>query len=275
MRSPARRVRTRSAVVPTGPGASTPHEWVRATDSLKSNTPDGWVADQFGPAWWLGSDDAWSSGGATGPDWPAYGYVPPYNGGPIGRRDEWGGRPVRSEWLGHRGVLPAITRATNLIVGPVIQTSWRYYTGVANAPESDVRLGEEVVQRPLWTTEPQLVGRLPGGTGNRPTLPAGKRLGPHDFWRTALTHAIWWGTAAIMFVEDAFGQPLAGTMRVVNPCMWGWTDDGRFVVDPDDRGGEGPFESDFDGYFDAGAYVWRMVLLRNYAPCDGDTRRVR
>lgn len=227
------RSRQTRAAITTGPGAMVAKQWVRATDSLLHNDPDGWVSNQPGPAWWLGQDGWGSPIGPNGPAWPAYGYLPPYNGGPIGRAREWGGRPVRDEWLTGRGVLPAVTRATNLIIGPVVQTTWRYYSGVANQPESDVRLGQEVLSRPLWTVDPQLIGKIPGGTANRPTLPIGRRLGPHDYWRTVATHALWWGTAGIMFVEDAFGQPLAGTMRIVNPAMWAYTDDGRLVLDPD------------------------------------------
>jgi HK97 family phage portal protein len=233
-------------------------EYVRATQSIKLNDPDGWMSTN-GPVWWLSPDQP------TVPDWRSYGW--PYNGGPIGRRNEWGGSAVDPRYLQGRGILPSITRATNIIVGPTIRTTWRYMKGT-NTDISDLRQGTDMISRPLWIADPQLLGTIPGGDGARPTLPFPKRMGAHTFWRTALTHALWWGTGAIIYTEDAFGQPLAGTLRIVNPCMWGYTDDGRFILDSD---GEDPIESDHDGYFDVGVFRWRMVTLRGYPPNDGST----
>jgi HK97 family phage portal protein len=233
-------------------------EYVRATQSIKVNTPDGWLGTN-GPVWWLSPDQA------VAPDWGAYGW--PYNGGPIGRANEWGGRPVDPAHLKSRGILPAITRATNIIIGPTVRTTWRYMRGT-ETDISDISQGTDLIKRPLWVADPQLLGRIPGGEGGRPTIPYARRLGAHDFWKTLLCHAVWWGTGAMIFTEDAFGQPLAGTLRIVNPAMWAYTEDGRFVLDPD---GEDPVESDLDGYITVAGYQWRMVTLRGYAPNDDRT----
>lgn len=240
-------------------------EWVRTSgnpdgsfSSIKTNAPDGWMGTN-GPVWFL-SPDAWEA-----PDWTDYGW--PYNGGPIGRQNEWGGSAVDPRHLRSRGILPAITRATNIIVGPVIRTTWRYMKGT-NTDQSDIRAGADLINRPLWIADPQLLGTIPGGELGRPTVPYPLRLGAHSFWRTLLTHALWWGIGAVIFTEDAFRQPLAGTLRIVNPCMWGYTEDGRYVLDPD---GEEPVESDLDGYFDVGSQRWRMVLVQGYTPNDQKT----
>jgi hypothetical protein len=239
---------------------ATPRGWVRSTEgTILSNSPDGWVSGQGGPAWFLSSDAT-----PAPPEWTRYGYRRYIT---AGSARLYGNRPVDAEQVGGIGILPAVTRATNLIVGPVVGTSWRYYAN-AGTDFTDVRQGDEVQARPLWTIDPQLVGRIPGGEANRPTLPQPLRVSGHAFWETVLTHALWWGKGAVLFVEDAFGQPLAGTLRVANPARWGWTDDGRFVLDPD---GDDPLESDFDGAFDVGPVQWKMRLVDGWAPVDGDT----
>lgn len=238
-------------------------QWVRATQSLKLNDPDGWVANQGGPVWWIGND-----GNAVGaPDWARYGYrqsvTNRYGATIYGNRIAPPTAPGALGW----GILPSITRATNLIVGPVVGTTWRYYSN-AGTDYTDVRQGDEILTRPLWTVDPQLLGTLPGGDADRPTIPRPLRLGPHEFWETLVTHALWWGIGALVYVTDSAGQPLAGTLRIVNPAMWAWTDDGRFVLDPD---GEQPLESDREGVFHVGPVDWHMRLLRGWAPNDGDT----
>ena len=273
----------RRALIPTGPSAVTPSTWVRGdSNRIRVNgPPDGWMSEwghanlPWGdadnaapPMWFLGNDNAWAGpNGPHGPDWPGYGVLPPYNGGPIGRYREWGGQTALPyDYLDGQGILGAITRATQIIVGPVIRTTWRYFSGPAVNDISDLRAGPEVLDRPLWVIDPQLVGRIPGGTDARPTIPRAQRLGPHDFWRTALTHALWFGLCAIMYVEDSNGSPLAGTLRIVNPNAWGWDSTGRFVLGIDD---EDPLVSDEDGAFRVGPVTWQMRLIRGFSPNDG------
>ena len=262
---------TRS-VIATGPGAGPPpRNWVRTNGpSIKTNSPDGWMADN-GPVWWLGSDNAWGGAiGPHGPDWQGYGYIPPYRGGPIGRAGEWGGTYAMPEQvMNGQGVLAAVTRATNIIIGPPIRTTWRYYRNTDPAASlADMRRGNVEVPRPLWVADPQLVGNIPGGEMGRPTIPRGRRLGAHDFWRTLLCHALWWGHGALLFTTDTNGQPLAGTLRIVHPGMWGWTEDGRLALGTDT---DDPVEFDEDGTAQVGTVTWHMALLRGFAPHDGLT----
>lgn len=228
---------------------------------MRLNSPDGWMPDQGGPAWFLSTDT-----GPQAPAWTGYGFGG-YSTNGYGAR-EYGNRPVSEDALSGAGILPAITRATTILVGPVVGTTWRYYQQAPGIQFADVRQGEELIGRPLWTVDPQLFGSLPGGDQDRPTLPRPLRVGPVHFWETLLTHALWWGIGALLYVEDAAGQPLAGTLRVVNPTRWGWTNDGRFVLDPD---GEDPLESDYEGGWDIGPVRWTMKLLHGFSPVDGDT----
>jgi HK97 family phage portal protein len=235
-------------------------DWVRATQSVRLNDPDGWMGSN-GPVWWVGNDSLQGNIG----DFTPYGYRP---GG-----THYGGNGYTNPIAGHvgtNGILPAITRATSIVTGPVARTTWRYLEGTAT-DVADVNSGTEPLPRPLWVADPQLLGRIPGGQDDRPTLTYARRLGAHDFWRTFLAHALWFGTGLMMYVEDSAGQPKAGTLRIVNPDRWGYTADGRYVLDP---AGDDPAEADGDGYiaFDTklGRVYYRLVALRGFAPNDGN-----
>lgn len=245
-----------------------PREYVRTNgQSIRDNTNDGWVTNN-GPVWWLGSDNAFNGPiGPHGPEWSSYG-IPPYNGPPIGRRNEWGGGFVQSAWLTGRGILPAVTRATGLIVGPVVNTQWIFAAGTSTDERISINGGIDLKDVPLWIADPQLSGNIPGGDGARPTLPRARRLGPHDFWSTLVAHAVWFGAGGLLYVEDSLGQPLAGTLRIINPTMWGYTKDGRYMLAPDS---DEPVEADFDGQFTVGTVTWNMRVLRGFAPHDGET----
>lgn len=263
MRNASRQTRS------VAPYARPAREYVRTNgQSIRDNTNDGWVTSN-GPVWWLGSDNAFFGAvGPHGPEWGAYG-IPPYNGPPIGRKNEWGGGFVKGEWLTGRGILPAVTRATGLIVGPVVNTQWLFTNGTSTDERVPVN-GSPINVRPapLWVNDPQLAGNNPGGEPEAPTLPQARRLGPHDFWSTLLAHAVWFGAGALLYVTDSSGQPLAGTLRVVNPTKWGLTVDGRFMLGPDT---DEPLEADFDGTFTVGTVTWHMRVLRGFAPHDGET----
>lgn len=192
--------------------------------------PTGWAdaADSTTPSWWLGSD---SGGGAfaIGPNGP---------------------------WLDTtNSVLPAVTRCTGIVVDSIIRTPWRY-----SGPDG------QILPRPLWVDDPQLIGRTPGPVG--PVLPAGLRLDGHSFWATWLTHALWWGLGAFIFAEASDGTPLPGSLRIMNPYLVGVDDDGHLLIDPN---GQYPVRTDFGGRFILSGRIWRLVVLRGLPPNDGRT----
>jgi hypothetical protein len=216
--------------------------------AIRRNYPNGSLQE---PIFWVGSDQAYT------PEWGIYG------------GQAWtGAQPGMSHsTLNSTGILPAVTRATSLVVGPIIRTHWRYFRRLADSMPEDMSAKDEELPEPLWVSDPQLIGRIPGGDLGRPTIPRPRRLGGNSFWKTLVTHALWWGTGAVLCAEDYEGRPLAGTMRVVSPDRWGYTDDGRYRLLGED-GGE-PLESDYDGGFNVGGIRWVMRTIHNFPPSDG------
>lgn len=252
---------------PVGPGAVVPREWVRATDSILTNgPPDGWMASN-GPVWWVGSDNAWSGRvGPAGPQWDAYGVTLPPDV-PTDRHGFYGGRPVQGHHLTGRGVLGAVTRATNLIVGNVIRTEWKIHKSPVGIGAAEYEIGPVATGTPLWIADPQLTGAIPGGVEYRDIPSRPNQLGPHDFWRTLLTHSVWFGAGAMLYQIGSGGQPLAGTLRIVNPANWGVADH-RYVLHPDSAE---PLTSDADGVFYVDGQAWHMRVLRGMPPMDDST----
>jgi HK97 family phage portal protein len=235
-----------------------------SVSALRMNYPDGSLTD---PAFWWGLDGTgqydWAPYGAGGP-------ATPFNTYAVGVLGEWGGQRTAGDARHGAGLLPSITRATSLIVGPVVRTVWRYYRRDAGAglvgPISDATAGNTLIARPLWVADPQLCGRIPGGELPRPTLPRGRRIHAHAFWSTLLTHALWWGNGALLYAVDKDGQPLAGSLRILNPTTWGWTEDGRLALGLHT---DEPVEADEDNRLLIGATEWRVALLQGPGPHDG------
>jgi HK97 family phage portal protein len=234
--------------------------YVRSDGDILINGPDGWVADQaypygpygggtFGgwpgpigapgstivndrPRWWIGDDDFEATG-------------------PWGTAAGWYGNPDGQAVKGAEGWLPAVTRATMVIVNAVIQTRWVMTVGGKDEPEL-----------PAWVVDPQLQGRFPGPLQS--TVGATHRLSGKEFWSTVLTHAIWWGRGAFVFVEAYDGTPLPGTLRLINPFMISANEDGSWRI-------ANEFDTDFDGRFSIGGRTWRLAVMRGLPPHDGMT----
>lgn len=249
----AARVRTDADLLTEGVGNQ--YGWV-------SNQPGvpvgGWPGGAWGsmepgngaPSWWLGSDQDHFGNGfyGIGPNGPGagggqpYGFDVPQHGG---------------FWLSPKGggsLLPAITRATEIIVQPIVRTPWVLLTPRG---ESDL---------PLWVRDPMLIQGAPGDVW--PLTAAGRRLSGHEFWASILTHAIWWGRGVFVFVEAADRTPLAGSLRQLNPFMVGVDESGRWVIDPH---GDDPVVTDDDGRFAVAGQPWRIMVVRGLPPYDGST----
>lgn len=230
---------TRSAKVRTDganllqEGAGIDYGWVsnfaRYGGTLGSYDPGG---DR--PSWWVGRDQF--DGNAIGPNGPG----------------SWWNQPGI-------GFLPAVTRATTVIVNPIVRTPWQVYKSAT----SDMSQGVIPAPSPKWMTDPMMRGTVPGA--NMPTFPWGLRLNSHEFWSTILTHAIWWGRGAFMAIEQSNGEPLQGSMRIVNPYMIALDDTGHWVIDPD---GDNPIRTDFDGRVRVGGVTWRIYVMHGLQPND-------
>ena len=207
----------------------------------------------------------WSAGigeGNTfGGSWSdmGYGYGAIGPNGPD--RGNWPGPLPDGVWWGRYGgageVLPAVTRATNLIVGPVVRTKWQIRRYNDPAP----------VDLPTWLYAPMLAGKVFGGGPDKPLplFPAARRLDSFAFWSTLATHALWWGAGVFAYLEDASGQPQAGSLHILNPFLIARGSGGGWVLD---AFGDDPVETDFDGGVTVGGRRWQIRMLRGFPPHD-------
>lgn len=172
-------------------------------------------------------------------------------------RDEFDGGPIGPNGPNRRQSLlvPAVTRCTEIITNAIVRTPWRYFNADGTFQS-----------RPLWIDDPMLIGSAPGPIG--PLSPAGQRLDGHSFFATWLTHAVWWGRGAFVFIEGSDGTPVPGSLRLINPYMIDTDDAGHWVIDPK---GQTPIRTTFDGQFIVGGKVWRLVVLRGLGPNDDRT----
>jgi hypothetical protein len=188
-----------------------------------------------GPVWWLGID----SGGLANP---------------IGPNGPWG---YGSSAAG----LPVVTRATSLITSPLTA-----------APFREVDLGDgSPLSAARFLTDPMLL--RPDARFIDSVYPAVAKLPRSEFWAAWIRSALWWGVGGFICQEDMQGQPLAGTLRLVDPGLLSTTrdDDGTLVwymsagtSDPADD-----VTFDRDGYVTFGPVTYRLVTLRNpHSPVD-------
>lgn len=205
---------------------------VNSPDGFPSDYPPGWPPGT--PLWWNGLD---SGGGA-------------YPIGPNG--------PFSS---GTASAVPAVTRATALITGPITSASFRAMNGSQQAEE------------PRWLTDPMLV--RPDARYPTAPFPEAEQLPRSLFWAEWVRSAIWWGVGAFICRQDAAGQPLPGSLHNLDArqlsterdssgalhWVYSGSDSERLVFD---RDGFWPPESD-------APFRYRLVVLRNpHSPVDVD-----
>jgi len=202
--------------------------------------PVSWLSDPGGGSyWWTGSD---AGGGAV----------------PIGPNGPWSG--------GYGPGRAVVTRATQLITGPLTASPFRLHAAG--------QVGR-MLEPPRWLADPMLLrpdDRFPGGM-----WPSVVLLPRSLFWSTWVRDALWWGTGAFLCQEDATGQPVAGSLRIVDP---------RFLYPERDGGGvlcwclaaeAGDPEVEFsrEGYLTIGGATYRLVVLRSpLSPVDSEGRSV-
>lgn len=218
------------------PRRQTRATYARTTGDFLVNSPDGFPSD-YPPIWWMGAD----TGGGNEPIGP------------------------HGPWQNHYGrALPVVTRATALITGPLTSAPF-----IVDDPATP----EKKDPSPRWLADPMLL-RPDARIGNH--YPAVTRLARSIFWASWIRSAIWWGEGAYVHVEDEQGQPVAGSLRLLNPLVLSTERDenGTLVWTlTDDRGGGLPLSADPAGYFTVGPYRYKITVLRNpHSPVDEDGR---
>lgn len=175
--------------------------------------------------------------------------------GPIGPNGPWA--------RGGGSALSVTTRATSLICGPLTSAPFRTVDLVDGRP-----LG-----RPRWITDPMTIRNDARWPSN--VYPDAVELPRSLFWGSLVRDSAWFGVGAFITQLDDIDQPLAGTLRLINPLLLDTTrdlDDGslRWVLGsdgaPNDRA-----VFDRDGYLSLGPITYRIVTLRNpHSPVDSN-----
>lgn len=155
----------------------------------------------------------------------------------IGNSIEDGASPIgpHGPWPAYGATLPVVTRALSLLADPLTAGAFRV-------------TGREEV--PRWLVDPQLA--RPDARVGPSVIPAAHRMVRSVFWRSWIALAIGWGRSYLYFLEDGLGQPLAGSLRLINPALIGTDDEGRWTL-----GEEVTFSA--DGRWNNG----RLVELRS------------
>lgn len=203
------------------------------------------LADGFGagidpsgtpPVWWLGLD---SGGGAY----------------PIGPHGPYAHGPAQA----------VVTRATSLITGPLTAAPFRV---------QELGFGGQPLTRPRWITDPMLM--RPDQRFVDDVYPAALKVGRGAFFSDWVRSAIFWGCGAFLCQEDAMGQPIAGTLKLINPQLLycerhGEDNSLRWVIGADGAQDLDKVIFDRDGYVTLGPVTYRLVALRNpHSPVDND-----
>lgn len=210
--------------------------YARTPNDFLVNDPDGFPSDFAPTMWWYGLD---SGGGSY----------------PIGPNGPWSSA--------YGAGLPVVTRATSLITGPLSAAPFRVL---------EAGFGGQPLGRPRWVTDPMLL--RPDARFTESVYPEVVQLPRGLFWGEWVRSACWWGQGGFICIEDETGQPLAGTLRLVDGRMLSTTRDGdgalRWVL-----GSDGPSDEqavfDRDGYLSLGPIRYRIVVLRNpHSPVDAE-----
>lgn len=212
------------------PQQATRGSWARTNADLTVNEPDGFPSE-YPPVWWVGSDQL-----NLNASWNYGGWNDPLGSGSYGP------------------ALAVVNRATSLVVDPIAQSPLKV---------QELGFGGRPLGTPRWLTDPMLT--RPDSRFTNHVASAVLRLPRSKFWGDFLRSALWWGIGAFVTEEDEQGQPLAGTLKLINPHTISTerASDGslRWVV----GSGEDRAVFDRDGYIQLGPVRYRLVVLRNPA----------
>lgn len=166
--------------------------------------------------------------------------------------------------------LPAITRLTAIITDPLSSSPWTVAESTTGLP----RAGQPVAP-PRWMVDPQLL--RPDERYPLAMLPAARRMPRSTFWATWIRSAVWFGAGYLLYVEDASGQPMPGTLEILHPrLVRPVRENGTLVweIGDEDNAAEN-VRTDRNGYLRLGGPRSRVVALRDpHAPIDSEGRSV-
>ena len=204
--------------------------------------------------WAAGAGQGLTVGGSHMDMGYGYGLIGP--NGPD--RGNWPG-PLPQAWWNTGGVggglLPAVTRATQIITSPTVRNVWEI---TSNHWATEERV-------PHWVSDP--MGARTSFGPSTASLPTALRMTGHDYWSTVLTHAIWWGRGVMMFEVNELGRPIAGTFQVLNPFLVHEVE-GRYVLG---LGEDYELRFEFDGSKSFGGKRYQIRVLRGLPPhSEGD-----
>jgi HK97 family phage portal protein len=151
--------------------------------------------------------------------------------------------------------LAAVTRCHSIIANTLSAMPWRLLASGVDPVVTTIELPP-----PRWVNDPML-HRPDSRFGESPT-PAALRLARAPFWAQLIRSTIMRGMGYLIFEEGAEGQPLAGTLRVLNPDAVSTIETPflhrRIGTEP-----SGYLDTDYDGRFVVGGRPYRMVEFRN------------
>lgn len=220
--------------------------YARTGTDLMVNDPDGFHS-QYDPISWLNV-----SGGNGPTDW----WYGSDTGGlslPIGPHGPWTNRSYGQA---------VVTRATSLICGPLTAAPFKV---LANGPYG------QPTTPPRWVTDPMLL--RPDARYVDTVYPEVLQLPRNQFWANWVRNALWYGHGAFIYQPDDTDQPLAGTLRLIDPRFLSTDrdDDGALHWQLDSGSTEPSAVFDRDGALDLGTVEYRICVLRNpLSPVDTD-----
>lgn len=162
----------------------------------------------------------------------------------IGMHDEW-----------DAAIPPAVTRATAIIVNPLVRMPW-----IVTTPDG-TQLAPGDPGYPVWLTDPMLLNGSSGG-GNLGWFPMLQRLDRFDLFARWVRDALHHGAGLLTFRPGSDG-PLAGTLRRL-PI-------GALVADAENRMRVRLGDQEYPIDPQTGTYIvqgdaWRILPLRHSIP---------
>ena len=116
---------------------------------------------------------------------------------------------LQSAW--NLNVPAAVTRATSIIVNPLVRMPWIIQT------DTGTEISPEDPTYPTWLRDPMLLNGANSSGVDTGVLPMLDRVDRFDLWAKWVRDALWFGLGVLVFQPDLQGQPIPGTVQVLDP----------------------------------------------------------